>query len=232
MPKIAHPDLTGGPAARDPSEEAQAMALIANWFSGLLLAPLDAAGIERHRRLQARAFVHTLGVELDCGSAAAALTEALGSGTPEQAEARIAHQYVLLFEGVSGPKSISLYESSYCGEGPGLFNAPFVAMQETLRALDIRVDGPCREPPDHLAVELAALARALLLDRPDEAAGLLGRLRGWAPSVATAVARSPHGGVYAPLFVLLDAFLVSASQPCPIPGPAPLSHQEAPHVHG
>ncbi|MGU3492400.1 molecular chaperone [Xanthobacteraceae bacterium A53D] len=233
MSLIAHPHPTGGvAAARPPVDEMRATACIADWFAGLLLAPPDTAAVERQQGAQALAFIQGLGEDLERRSAASALCDVLASGPADKLSARFGHHYVLLFEGVSGPKSISLYESSYCGEGSGLFNAPFVAMQEILRALDIRVDGPCREPPDHLAIELAALATALRQGRPDIAASLATQLRGWVPAVAVAVSRSPHGGFYAHVFALLDAFLAAASLSWPLPGPAPLFHQEASHVHG
>lgn len=224
-----HPRLTGGDAAPRLTAETQATALLADWFAHLLLAPIDTSDI-RQLRMTKHSFVIALGQALDREATVDLLLGAVDHGTVEEIETRLSRDYVRLFEGVAGPKSISLYESSYCGEGPGLFNRPFVEMQDVLRMLDIRVDGTCREPPDHLAIELAAFAKALRLGRPDVADELAVRLRGWVPSVAAAVA--PHGGFYLHLFALLDAFLSLIASPAwPLGRQAP-RHHEAHHVHG
>jgi TorA-specific chaperone len=211
-------------------DETEAMALLSDWFAHMLLAPMDVGDV-RQLRATGRHFVIALGQALHCETSVDALLDAVDHGTEEEIEVQLSRDYVQLFEGVAGPKSISLYESSYCGEGRGLFKRPFVEMQETLRVFDIRIDHPCCEPPDHLAIELAALAKAARLGQPAVLDGLIARLRGWTPSVAAAVRRSPHGSFYRHLFALIDAFLTLIASPQrPLDGDVSLNH-EAHHDH-
>ncbi|QUS40086.1 cytoplasmic chaperone TorD family protein [Tardiphaga alba] len=230
MPMTAQTRGAGSLAACPARAEVDASALLADWFAHRLLAPMQACDVKQLQTAEGRHFVRSLGDALDCEAAAHALLAAAGDA-PAVAEVRLSRDYLLLFEGINGPKSISLYESSHCGNGVGLFGAPFVEMQEILRALDIRLDDPCREPPDHLAIELAALAKALRLGKRDIADGLVTRLCRWTPSIGGAVTTSPHCGFYRHLFALLDAFLVAtASLLRPTADRAPHAYQEADHA--
>ncbi|AJK48242.1 TorD/DmsD family molecular chaperone [Burkholderia plantarii] len=196
---------TNGPPAR--ADEREAAAAVADWFGRLLLAPLDAATIEILRNDTLHHFLLDLGRALGQPAAAQALSRFLREPPPERAAARMGHRFVRLFEGVAGPDTIPLYESAHAGEGPGRYRTPFLEMQAVLRELDVAVDGTCHEPPDHLGLELAALAEALRQQKPVLADQLAARLRGWVPNIARALAARHDTGPYGELVTLLDAFL-------------------------
>ncbi|ACR30662.1 TorD/DmsD family molecular chaperone [Burkholderia glumae] len=194
-----------GQAAR--VDEREAAAAVAGWFGRLLLAPLDAATIEIHRNDTLHRFLLDLGSALGRPAAAEALSRFLREPSAEHAAARMGHRFVRLFEGVAGPDVIPLYESAHTGDGSSLYRAPFVEMQAILRELDVAVADTCREPPDHLGLELAALAEALAQQKPALADQLAARLRGWVPNIARALAARHDTGPYSELVTLLDAFL-------------------------
>lgn len=204
--------MTGG-IAHEPAhisrtdDDLEATAAVAGWFGQLLLAPVAEAAIDAHRSDTMQRFMLDLGVSLDRSAAAEALALFFRDAQPAWTEARMGHAFVLLFEGVAGPNAISLYESAYSGDGTSLYQTPFVEMQAILRELDVTVSGTCREPPDHLGLELAALAEALRQRKADLADRLTARLRGWVPTVARAVAARPGTRPYREIFALLDAFL-------------------------
>lgn len=187
------------------ADERELTATVADWFGRLLLAPMDEASLDVHRSETMRGFLFDLGLSLDRVAAAQAFERFLSDAPLASTAARMGHAFVLLFEGVAGPNAISLYESAWSGEG--LYQTPFVEMMAILRALDVSVGGTCCEPPDHVGLELAALAEALRQANTDLADRLAQRLRGWIPHVASAVAARADAAPYRELFVLLDAFV-------------------------
>ncbi|MDR3516964.1 MAG: molecular chaperone TorD family protein [Azospirillaceae bacterium] len=182
-------------------------AVIADWFSRLVLCPLDAAAVRANRSEEMLAFVAGLADELGVPAASRTIIPFLSDQAPEQIERQLGHCYVLLFDGLSGPKAVSLCESAYAGAGGRLFQAPFTEMLALLRALDVSVGGTCREPADHLAIELAALAEATRQGHAALTTPMIRRLSGWVPLVTQAVCRTGLSDFYAVVFTLLDAFV-------------------------
>jgi TorA-specific chaperone len=182
-------------------------AAIADWFGRLVLRPIDTAAAQANRTSEMLAFIAELGDELGAQPAARAIIGFLSGHAPEQIERRLGHLHVLLFDGVSGPRAVSLCESSYVGEGGRLFQAPFVEMLSVLRELDVSVAAACREPADHLAIEMAALAEAMRQDNPALTTQMVRRLLRWVPAVTETVSHAGISQFHAALFVLLDAFV-------------------------
>lgn len=130
---------------------------------------------------------------------------ALGEGPA--ALAALNASFVRLFSGFGGPvDSAPPYESFYRGGGGRLFGASAAEMRRLLAAHGLALAADCHEAPDHLAVELLALA-ALLAAGDPAAAALKDRLQGWVPAFAAACAACDALGFYAALAAALEDLL-------------------------
>ena len=76
-----------------------------------------------------------------------------------------------LFYGVSGPKTVSPYESAYVSARGILFQEPVGEMNTVIAGLGLSVEDTFTEPSDHLAVELAVMSE---MARRQDAAGASG----------------------------------------------------------
>ena len=74
---------------------------------------------------------------------------------------QLGRAFTQLFDGIAGSKAVSLYESGHVGVSRRLFQAPVVSMGRLLRKSDLSIDDRFCEPPDHLSIELALLARLI-----------------------------------------------------------------------
>ncbi|MDR3416177.1 MAG: molecular chaperone TorD family protein [Nevskia sp.] len=142
---------------------------------------------------------------------AAGVLAGLGEGAEAVSTLNVSH--VRLFSGFGGPRGHAApYESLYRGEGTRLFGEPAAEMAVLLAANGLAVARDCAEAPDHLAVELLALAALLQAGAPGapgapDAAGLRARLAGWVPDFAAACAVCDELGFYAAVAAGLEAFL-------------------------
>lgn len=124
----------------------------------------------------------------------------------------LAAAFAKLFLGAGGPKSAPPYESAYRSESGMLFQEPMAQMAELLRQLDMSVADTLKEPPDHIAIELNALA--ILSEREeqvrqsgeprlaevlcDQRVALLDdHLLAWLPDFAADCAKHDSSGFYA-----------------------------------
>ncbi|TAI61923.1 molecular chaperone TorD family protein [Bradyrhizobium sp. Leo170] len=182
-------------------------AMVADWFSRLILRPLDKEAVLANRFEDMLEFIADLGDELGMEAAAQAIMAFLREHAPEEIEKRLGHVYVVLFEGISGPEAVSLYERSYAGETRRQFQTPLVEILSVLRELDASVGAECREPPDHLAIELGILAEALRQGNHALSRHMARRLSRWVPAVKHAVSRTTRSEFYGAVFALIDAFV-------------------------
>jgi TorA-specific chaperone len=187
--------------------QAMMQAVVLDWFSRLILRPLDAEAVSANRFEDVLEFIADLGDELGMEAAAQTIMAFLRENAPDEIERRLGHVYVVLFEGVSGPEAVSLYERSYADETRRQLQAPLVEMLSVFRKLDASVGAECREPPDHLAVELAILAEALRQGNHTLGRHMARRLSRWLPAVKGAASRATCSEFYGAVFALIDAFV-------------------------
>lgn len=184
-------------------------ALIADWFSRMALVPMDKLMLENLRSADMCRFLAELGEWLGQPHAVQPLWAAVQGGDAGQVAADIHLEYIQCFEGLRGPDMISLCESAYVGEGPGLFHSPFVEMQAILQALDVSVGPNCCEPFDHLGLELSALTQALRQQDFVVAEQLRLRMCGWVPKLLDAMKNRVDTGFYRDVVILLEVFLLA-----------------------
>jgi len=192
-------------------------AIVYEWLSSLFIAPLSAAQIAAYRSGAGAELLAALGEEPSLAPGIAAIRHAL-EAFPAEARAGITlnHAYVSLFLGAGGPETVPPYESVYGSEFARVCQEPMVRMEALLRRLGLRVGADCREPADHLAIELAAQAALLRrLDRADSEADrcdsreLLCSMLGWIPDFATLCQKLDRTGFYAGAAAVLAAFLAA-----------------------
>jgi putative dimethyl sulfoxide reductase chaperone len=130
-----------------------------------------------------------------------------------------AREYAALFLGV-GPETVPLCESAYEGGTGTLFRNAYFRMKEVYRAAGLSKSDDFTEPDDHLAVELAYMARLVqkmsdigsLDDRTvaealEEQKGFLDNLLTWAPEVHQRIQNAAGAGFYQAVSLLMNGFL-------------------------
>jgi TorA maturation chaperone TorD len=182
-------DALHDPAAAPALQSAQDAAAAIDWLAGLFGAPLPAAALERLRGREGALLFDALGALAGCPEGAAAMRAAcLRGDSAAQAERTLSQAFVRLFEGVSGPATVSLYESVHADPARRLCQRQAGEMGQVLATLSVAVGGAGRESADHLAIELALLALALQRGAHGIAQGLRERLLRWVPGVAAQLA--------------------------------------------
>lgn len=188
-------------------------ALIADWLSGLFLEPLRAEALESLLGAPATDLLDEIGDLLECRAATRQMGIALLAAPPDDVARHLERRYTTLFVGVAGRHhTVSLYESTYSGRAGRLFQRPFDEMREILRRLDVSIQQGCREPADHVSVELAALSAAIRADDADVAKALVQRLAAWIPQFQVRIDRADPGGFYSGVATVLAEFLASVSR--------------------
>lgn len=188
----------------------------AEWLSEVFSAPLGAARAAQLATVQAQASLRWLGEELGAGEVAETLCGALLQDDPENLSVHLQRRYTALFEGIFRHKAVLPYESAWQRGDV----QPIVDMDAILRLLDVRVSADCCEPPDHLAIELAALAMALRKGHNVAVTDLVIRLGDWVPDFSAALAQRDAGGFYAAASQLLLALIHELSVALAIDPPA------------
>ncbi|WP_150297647.1 TorD/DmsD family molecular chaperone [Salipiger aestuarii] len=178
-------------------------ARLAEWIGEIFLAPPSAETVERMAAGSGRTLLGDVGEILNCRDAARQMEATLLAAVGQDLSAR----YVRLFDGVSGRRTVSLYESFYCGNGSRLFQTPVDEMRKILRRLDMSVRAGCHEPPDHLSIELAALAAALDKGDDDTALALQNRMEAWIPQMRARLDAQDQDGFYSSAAVVVTCLL-------------------------
>lgn len=183
---------------------------VAEWLAGLFMGPVSADTVVSYRIGLAANFLDALAVEPGCKLGVLSMRGALATeASPVTVAHKLAVGFTLLFDGVGGPGTVSPYESAYVGESGRLFGVPAGAMDLLLRRLDLSTHRTFCEPPDHLSVELALLAK-LMRGRStcDAQASLLDdHLLVWVPSFAVRCRNADRTGFYAGAVDVMAAFL-------------------------
>ena len=133
----------------------------------------------------------------------------LSEGTEEEVTEALQRRYTALFEGVFPRRCALPYASAWQGSGR-LYDAPVARMQKLLQVLDMELAQTCHEPPDHLAVQLAALAQALRQARWPTVQALLVEMD-WMAPFCRAMARLDGEGYYGVMSEVLPVALAQVS---------------------
>ena len=201
-------DLSDASGSRDNDWNA----FVAEWLAGLFIGPVSADAVASYRIGLAAGFLDVLAVEPGCKPGVLSMRSALTTeDSPVTAARKLAAAFTLLFDGVGGPETVSPYESAYVGESGRLFGTPAGAMDHLLRRLDLSTHDALREPPDHLSVELALLARLMRGSSScDAQAALLDdHLLVWVPSFAVRCRNADRTGFYAGAVDVMTVFLTA-----------------------
>jgi TorA-specific chaperone len=168
------------------------LARIAEWIGAIFIAPLDAKAVDQMRTGPGRDLLAEIGGALGCCELTGRIATELLDARAEDLSAR----YVRLFDGVSGRRTVSLYESFYRADGTRLFQNPVDEMRQVLRHLDMSVRDGCKEPADHSSIEFAALAVALDTGDNATAMAMTDRLQAWVPKMRVRLDAEDPGVFY------------------------------------
>lgn len=171
-------------------------AWILTWIAGLFASPPSRDLVASYRRGEAAVILAELACDAELAPGILRMSAALdGDLDDDAATARLGVAHGRLFIGVGGPDTVAPYESAFrCGGR--LFQAPTGEMTALLAAHDLSVAETLREPPDHLSIELALMARLIVTDHPDRPA-FLERLAAWVPEFCDLVVDRDASGFWA-----------------------------------
>lgn len=167
---------------------------ILSWLADLFAEPPSTGTVTVLRGEEGERLLAVLAADTAFAPGVAALVAALAEGDDETAATRIGVAFGRLFLGIGGPNTVAPYESVHTSGGR-LFQAPTGDMERLLAVHDLKVTGG-REPADHLAIEVALLARLIGEGHPDRT-GLAARLAGWLPIFRDRVIEHDGTGFYA-----------------------------------
>jgi TorA-specific chaperone len=187
-------------------------ASIAEWLAGIFVAPPTTNTIVSCREGLGATLFEALAEEPGCGAGAQRMQSALNvEGSAAAVARKLAAAFTELFDGVGGTKTVSLYESAHVSVSGRLFQAPSGDMERLLRQSDLSTDDAFREPPDHLSIELALLARLIRRDEDPQAQTALldDHLLVWVPDFADRCRECDRTGFYAGAAQVLTAFLAA-----------------------
>lgn len=193
-------------------QEDHALATIIDWFSQLLIAPPSVEILTECRSHPIMMFLEEFGEELDAGEQTRMIADVFRNHSTEELYNLLSQQYISLFDGASGPLSVPPYESYYRDENGRLFQTPYVEMLDVLTKLDVSVKTSCKEPADHVALELAALAEAFRQHDCNAITGLTSRLLRWLPEMNAKLGKVAGHSFYTHLVDLLIIYLSSFSR--------------------
>jgi TorA-specific chaperone len=171
-------------------------AFIAAWLAGVFIAPLTLDTVAEYRAAEGAFLLGAVGDEVGCKQGIDRMWRAVANGgSTASVERELSMAYMELFEGAAGPATVPLYESAYTGNGK-LFQQATGDMEALLRRCDMAVIKDCREPPDHLSIELALLSAVLREDSKQYVPMLRERLLAWVPEFAVRCNDADQSGFY------------------------------------
>jgi TorA-specific chaperone len=187
-------------------------ASIAEWLAGIFIAPPTVGMVANFREQTGETLFEALAQSPGWAAGTQRMRSALNVEGSAAAVARnLSVAFTQLFDGFGGSKTASPYESAHVCASGRLFQAPADDMEGLLRQLDVSVDDGFREPPDHLSIELALLARLIRHDADIEAQAALldDHLLVWVPLFADRCRQCDRNGFYTGAAQLLMAFLTA-----------------------
>jgi TorA-specific chaperone len=124
---------------------------------------------------------------------------------------KLSAAFTRLFDGVGGHRTVSLYESAHVSASGRLFQAPASDIGLLLRQANMSTNSMLREPPDHLSIELALLARLIRQGTAQQAQITLldDHLLAWVPIFADRCCAADSTGFYAGAARTLTGFLLA-----------------------
>lgn len=179
----------------------EAAGALAFWLAGIFAAPPDAARLAAWRAPQGQATLEALGAAAGVGAEVAAVLACRGDALA------VARAHERLFSGMAGPRGVAPFQSVIAGGR--LWGEAAAAMRARLAAAGVApVAALEREPPDHVATELALLA-ALLQRGEGGAARALAReqMAPWLGRFAAALAEADPEGFHAAAAALAAALV-------------------------
>lgn len=197
------------PRDRSVATRAAQNAFTAQWLSGLFIGPLERPAVEILRHGAEADFLADLARDLDCARAGHLMQAALRAGSADEVQRTLSIGFTRLFEGIHGIQSAPPYESAYTGTSGRLFQHPVKEMDAILARLGVSVAASCREPADHLSIELAALSSALERNDTAMVEMIRGRLLAWTPDFVGRLGRLAPESFYSAAATLVPAFLSS-----------------------
>ena len=186
--------------------EAAVLAFVAEWLAQQFLTAPDVERLEAMGTMQGQAALQWIGDTLGEPAAAQAMCLELASGSTTDMSVVLQRRHAALFEGIFRQRNVPPYASAWDGTGR-LFGPAVERMQHLLRDLDVRVASDCKEPADHIALQLVALAEALRQDRVQSIQALLAEMQSWTGGFTAALIRAEANGFYANAAQLLNALL-------------------------
>lgn len=193
-------------------------AVVADWLALHLLTPPDTARIATARSIGGQVALDAVGRLLADETASDRLRALLARGPVDTVATALQRRHTALFEGIFRRRSLPPYASLWDGTGR-LYGPAAGRMQAILRQMDVHLPPALHEAPDHLAIQLAALAEALRQDRSDLIAALTAELQ-WVARFAQALIQTDGDGFYGTLARLLTAFVQMLTNGRHAPAPA------------
>lgn len=185
-------------------------ASLLDWLAGVFMAPPSAGTITSYRQDIGAALFEMLAEYPECAAGVRQMQAVSECGDEAGAVARrLDIEFTRLFGGAGGAHAVSPYESAYVGDTGRLYQKPAGDMALSLRQFNLSVSAAFREPPDHLSIELAMLARLTRQGTAvDAIAALLDdHLLGWVPAFAAECRDADSTGFYAGAASALAEFL-------------------------
>lgn len=192
--------------ANTSAAEAPDFAVVAEWLAQQFLTAPDAERLEAMRSMQGQVALHSIGDMLDQQLAAEVICFELASTPAAEMSVDLQRRHTVLFGGIFRQRGAPPYASIWDGTGR-LFGPAVERMQQLLRELDVHVAPECKEPADHVAIELLALAEALRQDRTQLIDTVLTEMRGWSARFTAALVSADGHGFYGNAARFLTALL-------------------------
>ena len=207
--RLPQPDGPVGQAAETNPPAAADLADVLDWLAAQFIRAPQREQVHAARSVVGQMLLREMGEVLGNEALMARLGQHLSEGTEEEVTVALQRRYTSLFEGVFPRRCALPYASAWQGSGR-LYDAPTVRMHELLQTLGMALAQADHEPPDHLAVQLAALAHALRQARWPMVRTLLAEMD-WVAPFCRAMARLDGEGYYGVMAEVLPAALVRVS---------------------
>ena len=195
---LSRHDGPEGLAAEVSPPVAADLADVLDWLAAQFIRAPQREQVHAARSVVGQMLLREMGEVLGNETLMARLGQHLSEGTEEEVTVALQRRYTALFEGVFPRRCALPYASAWQGSGR-LYDAPVARMQKLLQTLGMELAQTCHEPPDHLAVQLAALAQALLVEMD------------WMAPFCRAMARLDGEGYYGVMSEVLPVVLARVS---------------------
>lgn len=206
---LSRHDGPEGLAAEVSPPVAADLADVLDWLAAQFIRAPQREQVHAARSVVGQMLLREMGDVLGNETLMARLGRHLSEGTEEEVTEALQRRYTALFEGVFPRRCALPYASAWQGSGR-LYDAPVARMQKLLQVLDMELAQTCHEPPDHLAVQLAALAQALRQARWPTVQALLVEMD-WMAPFCRAMARLDGEGYYGVMSEVLPVALAQVS---------------------